>query len=69
MEKIVNSGTLRIAFDFLIGVVLLVLAVVFVNAHFDFAITVLSAILIVLGTGLFIRQDYQIIKAYKAERV
>lgn len=69
MEKILNSGTLRLLFDFLIGVVLLVLAVVFVSAHFDMAITVLSSMLIIIGTGLFIRQDYEIIKAYKAERI
>jgi len=69
MAKIINSGTIRLAFDFLMGVILLALAVFFVGAHFDPAITVLSVVIIVVGTALYIRQDYMIIKTYKAERI
>lgn len=68
MDKIFNSGTLRLAFDFAIGALLLVLALVFIGNAFDFAITVLCTILIVVGTSLFIRQDYEVIKAYREER-
>lgn len=69
MERIINSGTLRIAFDFVVGMVLLVLAATFFSTRYDMAVTALSAVIVVIGTGLFIRQDYEIIKAYKAERV
>lgn len=68
MERVINSGTLKLAFDFVIGTALLVLAATFFSTNFDMAVTVLSAILVIVGTALFMRQDYQIIKAYKEER-
>lgn len=69
MERIINSGTIRLAFDFILGVTLLVLLTLFLSANFDMVVTALSAFLVVVSTALFMRQDYQIIKGYKAERV
>jgi len=68
MAKLVNSGVIRIAFDFLVGAALLALTLFVLVDSFDKAVIVLGSIIIVALTGLFIQQDYHMIKSYREER-
>jgi len=70
MERVKNSSTLRIAFDVAMGVFLLAMVAVFFGGTLDLPITVLIALIIIIGTALVVRQNHQIFQAlYEQDRI